>query len=109
MTRLPCCDRTTVRSELAVFASLGLAGVMMVALALFQVTWEVTGGSHQDAARAGWTKSSAVPTTAGAVQPAATNSSFGAAVGAHPAPPDRGVGRLRPAGQPGVQLNVRLH
>jgi hypothetical protein len=38
MNRLPCCDRTTQRSELAVFASLGFAGVVMVALALVQMT-----------------------------------------------------------------------
>ena len=38
MKRLPCCDRPTCRSEFAVFAALGFAGVLMVALAVTQVT-----------------------------------------------------------------------
>ena len=50
MNRLPCCDRTTHRSELAVFASLGLAGVMMVALALAQMSQFVAGGDRMTAA-----------------------------------------------------------
>ena len=38
MTRLPSVDRTTQQSEMAVFASLGLAAVLMISLALIQMT-----------------------------------------------------------------------
>jgi len=38
MNRLPGCDRATARSEFAVFASLGFAGVLMVALVAAQAT-----------------------------------------------------------------------
>lgn len=50
MNRLPCCDRTTRRSELAACASLGLAGVMMVALAVVQMTKFVAGADQIAAA-----------------------------------------------------------
>jgi hypothetical protein len=50
MNRLPCCDRTTHQSELAVFASLGLAGVIMVALALAQMSQFVAGSDRMTAA-----------------------------------------------------------
>jgi len=33
MNRLPCCDRTTRHSEAAVFASLGLAGMISISFA----------------------------------------------------------------------------
>jgi hypothetical protein len=46
MNRLPVSDRTTCRSELAVFASLGFAGVLMVALATSQATRLTGGGDH---------------------------------------------------------------
>lgn len=52
MTRLPSVDRTTQQSELAVFASLGLAGVVMVALALIQTTKYVAGSDRIAAALA---------------------------------------------------------
>ena len=38
MNRLPGHDQTTQRSELLVFASLGFAGVMLIALAAVQMT-----------------------------------------------------------------------
>lgn len=38
MNRLPGDDQTTQRSELLVFASLGFAGVMLIALATVQMT-----------------------------------------------------------------------
>lgn len=38
MNRLPGQDQTTQRSELLVFASLGFAGVMLIALATVQMT-----------------------------------------------------------------------
>ena len=50
MNRLPGCDRTTHRSELAVFASLGLAGALMVALALAQMSQFVADSEHVTAA-----------------------------------------------------------
>jgi len=46
MNRLPCCDRTTRRSEVAVFLSLGLAGAMMVAMAATQMTRFVAGSDR---------------------------------------------------------------
>jgi hypothetical protein len=46
MNRLPCCDRMTSRSESAVFASLGFAGLLMLALAAAQATWFVSGGER---------------------------------------------------------------
>jgi hypothetical protein len=46
MNRLPFSDRTTCRSELAVFASLGFAGVLMVVLATSQVTRLTGSGDH---------------------------------------------------------------
>lgn len=46
MTRLPCGGRTTQQSELAVFASLGLAGVLMISLALLQMTKYVAGSDR---------------------------------------------------------------
>jgi hypothetical protein len=46
MNRLPFSDRTTCRSELAVFASLGFAGVLMVALATSQMARLVGGGDQ---------------------------------------------------------------
>lgn len=49
MNRLPCCDRMTSRSESAVFASLGFAGLMMLALAAAQATWWVGGGDRLSA------------------------------------------------------------
>lgn len=49
MNRLPCCDRMTSRSESAVFASLGFAGLLMVVLAAAQATWFVVGGDRINA------------------------------------------------------------
>ena len=69
---LPCCDRTTVRLELVVFASLSLAVVVMVVLAASQVTGAVARRSGSDAARAGRTISSEVSPTNDDVRPAAT-------------------------------------
>ena len=50
MNRLPGCDRVTRRSEVAVFLSLGLAGVTMISLALTQMTRFVTGSDRIAAA-----------------------------------------------------------
>jgi hypothetical protein len=50
MNRLPGCDRVTRRSEVAVFLSLGLAGVTMIALALVQMTHFVASGDRIAAA-----------------------------------------------------------
>jgi hypothetical protein len=46
MNRLPFSDRTTFRSESAVFASLGFAGVLMVVLATSQIT-KIAGGGDR--------------------------------------------------------------
>ena len=72
MNLLPCCDRTTVRLELAMFATLSVAAVVMVVLAASQVTGAVARRSGPQAARAGWTISSAVSPTNDDVRPAAT-------------------------------------
>ena len=53
MNRLPCCDRATRRSEVVVFLSLGLAGMMMVALTAVQMTKFVAGSDRITAALAG--------------------------------------------------------
>ncbi len=52
MNQLPGCDRTTQRSETAVYASLGLAAVLMVALALVQTSKYVAGSDRIAAALA---------------------------------------------------------
>jgi len=53
MNCLPSGDRTTQRSELAVFASLGLAGVMVVLLAVSQTSRFVADSDRIGAALAG--------------------------------------------------------
>jgi hypothetical protein len=50
MNRLPGCDRTTARSEMALFASLGLAGLLMVALATVEMSGFVAGSDRIAAA-----------------------------------------------------------
>src|ERR1043166_10260199 len=53
MNRLPCCDRTTRRSETAAFASLALAGIASIAFAMFAVVRFVDGSDHVVAALSG--------------------------------------------------------
>jgi hypothetical protein len=50
MNRLPCCDRTTRRSETAVFASLGLAGLISISVAASAFV-KFVGGSDRPALR----------------------------------------------------------
>jgi hypothetical protein len=64
MNRLPGGDPTTRWSESVVFASLGLAGVLMVALAAAQMTKFVAGSDRVAAALAGRPASLAVATPA---------------------------------------------
>ena len=104
MNRLPSVDPATQRSELAIFTSLGLAGFLMVVLAVFQVTGEVTSGRDFNAARAGWTKQSGVSTTADSVQPAATNSGVGGLGDAPVVPQARANSRIRSAGESALGL-----
>jgi len=85
MNHLPCWDGTTRRSEVAVFLSLGLASVMMVAMAAAQMTKFVArsdriaaslaaqsspalGGAHTTAGRRPMTNAQAsAPTLGGAM------------------------------------------
>ena len=65
----------TRRSELAVFASLGLAGIVMVVFAAAQMTKFVAGSDRMTAALAGRTGSLAVATLAEESRTGGTNAS----------------------------------
>ena len=85
MNLLPCYDRMTVRWEMLLFASLGVAGLATVVLATSQVTEALASSSGSMVARAGWTNPPAVATTANLVQPAATNSNGSGSSAGRPA------------------------
>ena len=53
MNRLPCIDRTTRRSETAVFASLALAGIVSIVFTAGAVMKFVEGSEHVVAALSG--------------------------------------------------------
>ena len=105
MNRLPGCDLTTRRSELAVFASLGLVGVMMVAFAVTQMTKFVSGSDRMTAALAGPTVSLAIATLAEESQTGATNVNASAA--ARAAARNRATGKVRSASDSGLSLLLR--
>jgi len=73
MNRLPSCDETTRRSELAVFGGLGLAVVMMVSLALVQTAKFVAGSDRIAAALSERQESLANTAPAGGGKTVATN------------------------------------
>lgn len=73
MTRLPSSDRLTQHAELAVFASLGLAGVLTVSLALIQVTKYVAGGDQVAVVLGGPPTASTTAFPADAAKPSVTN------------------------------------
>ena len=105
MNRLPCCDLTTRRSELVVFASLGLVGVMMVAFAATQMTKFVAGSDRMTAALAGRTGSLAVATLAEESRTGGTNASGPAA--ARAAVRHRIPGKIRSSSDSGLRLLLR--
>ena len=105
MNRLPSWDRTTRRSELAVFASLGLAGVLMVALAAAQMTKFVAGSDRLAAALAGRAESLAVATPAENGRAVATNLLRPADARAAARP--HATGRIRSASDSGLRLFLR--
>lgn len=105
MNRLPCCDLTTQRSELAVFASLGFVGVMMVALAAAQMTKFVAGSDRMTAALAGRTMSPVVTPLADERRAATTNVGGSAAVRA--AARVHTNGKVRSASDSGLSLVLR--
>ena len=73
MNRLPSCDRTTQRSEMAVYASLGLAAVVMISLALVQTTKYVAGSDQIAAALSPQSAALATTTPAGGGKTILTN------------------------------------
>ena len=89
------------------FASLGLAGIVMVGLAVFQVTGEVTRGSDIHAARASWTESAAVSPTAADLQPAATHSNVCGSADARGTRRTGASGQVRPASKTWLRLLLR--
>ena len=105
MNRLPCCDRTTHRLEFAGFASLGLAGVMMVALALAPMSGFVTGRDRMAAARAGQAAPVMAPASADATWASATNVNRPPAARAASRNPAK-VG-IRSASEAGLRLLLR--
>jgi hypothetical protein len=105
MNRLPCCDQTTRRSELAVFASLGLAGVMLVVFAAAQMTKFVAGSDRLTAALADRAESPAVVTPADDSRSAATDVS--APANSRAASPDLATGKIHSATDSGLSLLLR--
>ncbi len=105
MNRLPCCDRTTGRSELAVFASPGSPGVMIVALAAAQMTKFVAGSDRMTAALAGQTEPLAVATAAMDNRNVATKVSGPA--DSRAAPRNHAIGKIRSVSDSAVSLLLR--
>jgi len=105
MNLLPSCDRTTQRSELAVFLSLGLAGVMMILLATAQMTSFVAGSDLLNAALTGRPAPLMAPAQADANGAGVTNVSGPRAVGA--SVPEHTNGTLRSAAVSGLSLLLR--
>lgn len=93
MNLLPGLDGATRRSELAVFISLGFAGVLMVALAAVQMTRFVADSDRMGAA----------PTDNSRI---VSNNVCGP-VNARAAPRERASGRLRSGGDPGLGRLLR--
>jgi len=93
-----------VRWELAIFATLGLAGVAMVAMTMAEVGRLDVGSDLKPVARSVRTNTSAVIVRANDGEVAATNVNVSEPADAHTAPRDPKTGKSRAAASSGLSL-----